>query len=126
MPIQTFLRDREPSGATHFRGLAGAALADTMTVMTTGGTSDGGGGRSGSFTAGTQTFPCRVAPLGGEQSRLVGDRIDERATHFIYAQKSAISDAGQRVAVAGRGTFQVLAVHERSASWLTAFEVLKV
>lgn len=122
MPFSTFLDGRP---ATQLRGLAWLSLSDTGHVVRATATDDQGGGISEVWQTAGSALPCRVDPIavrGG--GRVTGGRIDERSTHVVTIPAGTLVDAGERFAVAGRGTFEVTAVRDRTAEWSHQFEVV--
>lgn len=124
MPLATFLNGRAP---TRLRGLQFLAFSDVANIQARSSTSDAGGGATTTWTT-TGTVNCRIDPLTdrGSTSRLIGGRIDERSTHVVTVPAGVAMNAANRVLVAGRGTFEVTATHERTAEWASSFEVLKI
>jgi hypothetical protein len=78
------------------------------------------------WTAQSGTVACRIDPIGtSNQGRVTGGAIDERSTHVVTIPAGGtVLDAGNRFAIAGRGTFEVTALRVRSAEWATEFEVV--
>jgi head-tail adaptor len=121
MPLSTFLNGQDP---TQLRGLAWLSLSDSATIQSLAGTSDGGGGVSSAWSnAGTTA--CRIDPL-TSRSRITGGQIDERSTHVVTVPPDVAVNASERVAITNRGTFEVTAVHQRTAEWLSTFEVIQI
>lgn len=124
MPLSTFLNNRPP---TQLRGLTWLALSDTAVIQVDTVTSDTGGGASQSWAA-SGTLPCRIAPLTNRPlSRMVGGQIDERSTHVVTVPPGTVGvDLSDRVAIVGRGTFEVTGVRERTDALTGVFEVMQV
>lgn len=122
MPISTFLNGRNP---TQLRGVMWLALSDVATVQAGTVVSDGGGGGTTSWAA-TGTVACRIDPLGDVRTRLVGGRIDESSTHIVTVPTGASVSAGSRVVIAGRGTFEITQVRERTDALADRFEVIEL
>ncbi len=120
MPLSTFLNGRAPT-----RGLPWLALSDTGNVLIRTSVDDSGGGATQSWTAGS-ALPCRIDPLGTRGRGLVGGRIDERSTHVVTVPAGTPVASEDRFAITGRGTFEVLATHDRTAEWTRPFEVMEV
>lgn len=124
MALATFLNG---GTATQLRGVAWLALSETGYLVTRAGTSDGGGGGSFVWSAGTAGVPCRVDPIGDRSdASMVAGRIDERTTHIVTVPYGTNVGEPARFAVAGRGTFEVTAVRERTAAPTQIFEVLEI
>lgn len=121
MPLSSFLNASVP---TQLRGLAWLSLSDVGQVGRGTVIGDTGGGGTTAWTY-SGTISCRIDPLNG-RSRLTGGQIDERSTHVVTAQLGATVSASDRFAIAGRGTFEVTATHERTGRETLVFEVLKV
>lgn len=120
MGISTFLNGRPPT-----RGLSWLALSDTGFVLSSTVVSDSGGGGSATWnTSGTLT--CRVDPVSAANSRITGGAIDERSTHIVTAPSDTAVDVANRLAITGRGTFEVTAVRERTGQLTQVFEVLRL
>ncbi len=122
MPFSTSLNGRAP---TQLRGLAWLTLSEAGHHVTQVSTDDSGGGVSQVWTAQSGTVACRIDPLGERQGRVTGGAIDERSTHVVTIPAGGtVLSAGNRFAIAGRGTFEVTALRERTAEWATEFEVV--
>lgn len=117
MGIATLLNGRPPT-----RGLIWLALSDSGSVLSLTAVSDGGGGGSVAWAA-VGTINCRIDPL-GSNSRITGGAIDERSTHLVTAPVDTTIDARDRIAISGRGTFEVTATRERTGQLTQTFEVL--
>jgi hypothetical protein len=120
VPLSTFLGAHDPFQS---RGLMWLALSETGTLLAASSTSDSGGGASESWVA-AGTFPCRIDPLGSGNSRVTGGQINEQSTHVVTVMAGAAVTEQNRFAIAGRGTFDVLAVRQRTGEISTVFEVI--
>jgi hypothetical protein len=119
--LSTFLHGRTP---TRLRGLMFLALDESALILTPQATSDIGGGVSTSWgTAGTAA--CRIDPAGGAGMRVAAGKLDETATHMITVPPTAEVLETDRFVIAGRGTFEVLAVHLRTGQTVQRFEVIQ-
>lgn len=121
MPLSTFLNDIVP---TQLRGLAWLALSDTGQVGAGSIVSDSGGGGTASWTYGG-TIPCRLDPLTGDEG-VVGSRLHDRSTHLITVPVGTAVDGEDRFVVAGRGTFEITAVRERTGAALLPLEAAEI
>lgn len=121
MPLSTFL---DGQGLERSRGLLWLSLSDTGTVLRGTVTDDtGGGGTTTWVSAGT--VECRLDPLAERgMSRVTGGRINERSTHLVTTPPLSTIEASDRIAIAGRGTFEITAVRERTREWSRQFEVV--
>lgn len=122
MSLSTFLNGRAPST---LRGLQFLALSDVGVLQTVTSTSDSGGGAS-TVWASAGTFQVRIDPLTPEASRVTGGRIDERSTHVVTAPAGSTVSASDRIAITGRGTFEVTAVQRTTSEFAHSFEVLEI
>jgi hypothetical protein len=123
MPLTTFLNDRVPS---RLRGLQFLAFSDQGQVMSLVSTSDSGGGASQSWSAGG-TIPCRLdVVIDRSGTGMTGGRIDERSTHVVTVPTGTTVSTSNRFLIAGRGTFEVTAVCQRTAELASEFEVTQV
>lgn len=104
------------------RAVAETALPDTCVVSSQTYVSDGGGGGSVTWTA-AGTFPCRVAPLGGDE-RLYGGRLSPDSDSVITLPHDATISEQSRVVVNG-GTYNVEHVKDRSYELTTRVEARK-
>jgi hypothetical protein len=107
MPLSTFLNGTDP---VRLRGLLFLSLSDS------------GGGATYVWAAGS-AVPCRIDPLGSDESRVVGGRIDESSTHLVTVPPGTEVATGNRFAITGRGTFEVTAARQQTGEWATTFEV---
>lgn len=128
MPLSTFLDGRE---ATHLRGLQWLSLSDTGHHVTQVSTDDGGGGVSQVWTQLAGTVPCRIDPIGSRrQGRVTGGAVDERSTHVVTIPAGTALggtvDAGNRFAIAARGTFEITATRDRTGEQVREFEVVAI
>jgi head-tail adaptor len=121
VPYSTFLNGRAP---TQLRGIAWLTLTDTAVLQTRSGVSDSGGGITSSWTA-AGTINCRIDAL-PSAPRVTGGAIDERSTHIVRCPPDTAVTTNDRVAITGRGTYEVTAVRDRTAQWLATFEVMGV
>jgi head-tail adaptor len=121
MGISTFLNGAAP---TQLRGLAWLSLSDTGILQSLAGTSDAGGGITSAWTN-AGTTECRIDPL-TSRSRITGGQIDERSTHVVTVPPDVSVNASERFAITNRGTFEVTAVHQRTAEWMSTFEVIEL
>jgi len=121
MGIATFLNGRDPS---QLRGLQWLRLSDSGAVMTRVYVDDVGGGASSTWAAGTPV-PCSIESL-TYRSGLVGARVDERSTHLVQVPTSTSVSTDDRFTITGRGTFEITALHQQTAEWVTEFEVVQV
>lgn len=121
MPLGTFLNGINP---TRLRGLQAIVLSDIGNVGTLTSTDDAGGGASQAWAYGSD-IPCRVDPLGGDESVVAG-RLDDRSTHLITVPARTDVDTNDRFQVTGQGTFEVTAVRSRTGEWTRVFETVQV
>jgi hypothetical protein len=123
MPFGTFLDGREPE---RLRGLMFLSLSDTGNVVRGSFTSDAGGGGTIAWTAGS-ALPCRIDPLTqtGGREQLVAGRVSDRATHVVTVPPGTVADTDDRFVVSGRGTFEIVAVRERTKEWARMVEVVE-
>jgi hypothetical protein len=124
MPLSTFLNGRPP---TVMRGLQWLALSDTAIVQSPTAVSDSGGGATTTWNP-AGTFACRIDVLGagGREGRVTGGQIDERSTHVVTVPLGSTVSASDRVAITGRGTFEVTAVRQVTSEFDTTFEVIQI
>jgi hypothetical protein len=121
MPISTFLNDRSP---TQLRGLQWLRLSDIGHILTRTYVDDEGGGAI-QFWATGPAISCSIESM-AYRSGLVAARIDERSTHLVNVPAGTPVDSDDRFAITGRGTFEVTALHQQTAEWITEFEVVEV
>jgi len=121
MPISTFLDGRQP---TQLRGLAFLALSDIGQVLTQTSTDDGGGGASQAWNL-SGTIACRVDDLSGSEQLSAG-RISDRTTHVITVPPNVVPTPADRFLIAGKGTFEITAVRNRTREWLQMLEAAQV
>lgn len=127
MPYSTSFGDRP---VARLRGVAWLTLTDTGYVLRGSITDDAGGGAASTWgTAtvwGTATgVPCRIDPIGGARGETAfGGQIDDRSTHRLTMPAGAAVDVADRVAVAGRGTFEVTAIRTRTGEWARVVELV--
>ena len=120
MPLSTFLNGRPPT-----RGLTWLALSDSATIIVGTVTSDSGGGATQAWAA-IGSVDCRIDPLSGGRNGITGGAIDERSTHVVTVPADTTVSVANRVAIAGRGTFEVTAVRSRTDQLTQVFEVLSL
>jgi hypothetical protein len=125
MPIGTFLNNRP---AEKLRGLMFLSLSDVAIIERRTVTSDGGGGGTYVWSPVTGgTVPCRVYPVSIRGNpRLVGERIDERTTHFCVLPPETDISPGQRISIANRGTYEVTLELKRTDSVSKVCEVFEL
>jgi hypothetical protein len=122
MSLSTFLNGRT---AVQLRGLAWLALSDSGNVLSATVTGDSGGGGTTTWTAGG-TVPCRLDPLIRHgSSRETAGAINERSSHIVTLPAGTDVAVENRFAIVGRGTFEVTAVRERTASLTQVIEVVE-
>lgn len=121
MPIGTFLNGSVPS---RLRGLLWLSLSDSAQVGTLTSTDDSGGGGTSSWTYAT-AVPCRIDPITGNES-VSAERISDRSTHLVTLPAGTTVPTNGRIAIAGRGTFEVTAVQIQTAAMATLVEVVQV
>lgn len=123
MSLSTFLNG---TPVTKLRGLMFLALDDTAIIERRVNTGDSGGGANYTWLA-AGTAPCRVYPVSIRGNpKLVGERIDERTTHFCVLPPETSVTPGERVSIAGRGTFEVTLALQRTDALTTVAEVLQL
>lgn len=120
MGIATFLNG---TTATQLRGALFLALSETGVRHALTATTDSGGGATQTWAA-TGTIECRVDPLSSGTGPVTGGQIDERSTHLVTVPGGFVVGTGDRFAISGRGTFEVTATRQRTASPVELFEVL--
>jgi hypothetical protein len=101
------------------------ALSDQGYVQSLTTVSDGGGGGTASWTN-QGTVDCRIDPLSGGGPDVIGGRIDENSTHVVTISAGGTIETDARFVIIGRGTFEVTAIHERTAEWVKRFEVIQI
>jgi uncharacterized protein YndB with AHSA1/START domain len=120
MPLSTFLDGRS---YTQLRGAAWLALSDVGHVQSGSVVSDGGGGGTTVFTSGS-AVPCRIDPLTGNE-RLVASQIADQSTHVVTFAPDVTVALTDRIEIDGRGTFEVIAIRDRTREWLGRVEVVQ-
>jgi hypothetical protein len=127
MGLSTYLRD---VAGTALRGVQLVAFTETGTLYAGTVADDSGGagtiGWAAVNTAGWGTaIPCRLRPVGqaGDAERITAGRLDDRSTHLVAAPAGLPVERTHRFAVAGRGDFEVTAVHDETAAQACFFEV---
>ena len=123
MPLTTFLNERTP---IRLRGLQFAAFNDVAVIQGRASTSDIGGDATTAWnTKGTAV--CRVYPVTMRgKGGLVGDRLNERSTHFCAMPLGTDITPSDRVVIAGRGTFEVTLALDTTSAFTTRVEVIQV
>lgn len=111
--------------ATQLRGLTWLALSDTGQVGSGTFTDDGGGGGTLGWAYGSDV-PCRIDPLDSPEARVTAGRIDERSTHLLTLPLGTELALTNRFLIDGRGTFEVTALKDTTASSLTLAEVTQI
>jgi hypothetical protein len=120
MGIATFIRDRP---ATKPYGLQWLALTEQAVIEAMASVDDGGGGASQTWAA-RGTADCRIYPISSRRvSRLAGDAISERTTHFVTMPAQTYVELTDRIVVGNRGTFEVTATPQRTSALTTVVEV---
>jgi hypothetical protein len=122
MPLSTFLNGTTP---TRLRGLLWLSLSDVGHHVTQVSTDDTGGGVTQVWTAGTADIACRLDPL-GDNTGLVGGRVDERSTHMVTVPPGTTVNASDRFAITGRGTFEITATRDQTSEFAHSFEVIEI
>ena len=123
MPISTFLNGRAPDT---LRGLMFLAFSDVAVIQSPTATTDAGGGASRVW-ANAGTVQCRIYPVTTRgKGGLVGGQINERSTHFCSMPPATPISTMDRVAIAGRGTFEVTVALETTDELTTRVEVIQV
>jgi len=95
------------------RADAAALMPGSCVIHTQSTASDGGGGWTETFTAGS-TVACRLASIGGGERRATGARVDDRTTHILTVPQGTTIAEKDRVVVSG-ATYEVTAVRVRNA-----------
>ena len=122
MPVTTYLNG---GTASQLRGLLWLSLSDSGNVLTATVAADSGGGGTTTWTS-SGTVPCRIDPLARHgSSRETGGAIDERSTHIVTVPVGTSVQTANRFVIAGRGTFEVTAVRERTGSQTQVIEVIE-
>lgn len=114
----------DPSPVAWLRGAALLSWTDTGQVGSGAFVDDLGGGGTLVWTWGS-AVPCRVDALSG-QEQMAGERISDRSTHVVMAPADVVVSPANQFLVAGRGTFEVTAVEDRTGQTVLEFEVVKV
>lgn len=106
------------------RGLLYLSLTELADIYALTSVDDGGGGATVTWgTAGT-AIPCRVDPLLTGAEGFAGGRVADRSTHLVTMPPGTPVAAPNRVAVQGRGTFEVTAVRDRTGEKARLVEVV--
>jgi head-tail adaptor len=121
MPISTFLDGQNPG---QLRGLQWLRLSDIGNFLTRTYVTDLGGGATQTWAV-AGTVACSIESM-AYRSGLVAARIDERSTHLVNVPAGTPVDNDDRFAISGKGTFEVTALHQQTAEWITEFEVVEV
>jgi hypothetical protein len=122
VPISTFLNNRVP---TRLRGLQFLALSDSAAIQRRTAATDNGGAATWTWAT-ISTVPCRVYPLTPRgQSRLTGGALDEKTTHYLTAPLGTDVGTSDRVVIAGKGTFDVTMVVDRTDQLTRLIEVMQ-
>lgn len=86
--------------------------------------SDQGGGGTATYVSGG-TVSCRIDPLArAGDERVVGGRLDDRSTHKVTVPAGTDVTTPDRFQIAGRGVYEVTAVHDRTGELTKVFEVV--
>jgi len=112
MPTTTFLDGRSYS---QLRGVAWLTMREIGHVVEGTVVSDGGGGGTTIWTAGTADIPCRIDLVGGSEN-LSEERIANISTYVIMVPGDVDVEPDDRFAVDGRGTFLITAHHSTAPS----------
>lgn len=94
------------------RAAAGLFLPETATVLTHGQASDGGGGRSSTYTP-SVTVPARLAHAGGGETGTQGDRISDETTHIITLPAGTQVTESDRIRI-GTTDYDITAIRQAS------------
>ena len=123
MPLTTFLYERP---AVRQRGLMLTALNDVAVIQSRTSTSDIGGDAGVAWNA-KGTAVCRVYPVTMRgKGGLIGERLNERSTHFLALPLGTDITPSDRVVIAGRGTFEVTLALDTTSPFTTRVEVIQV
>jgi hypothetical protein len=122
MPISTFLNGR---AAEQLRGLSWLALSETGISYAGTVASDSGGGVTVGWAA-AGTFPCRIDPLSAGAGGVIGERIDERSTHYVTVPPGGTITTDHRFEISGRGSFEITATRQQTSELVTSFEVIQI
>lgn len=110
---------------TQLRGLPWLALSGSGQVGTISGTSNSGGGATGSWVYGS-TIPSRIDPLGGAEGE-VADRISDRSTHLItLPPETTITTDSRFSSLDEVQTYEITAVRDRTSEWTRMAEAVKL
>jgi hypothetical protein len=122
MSLSTFLDGRP---AIQLRGLQWLSFSDDATVQARQIVSDGGGGGTTVWQAGT-TVACRVWPVTIRgRGRVIGGALSERSTHFLATPLGTRIGLDDRVVIANRGTFEITMALDRTGALTTMYEVFQ-
>jgi hypothetical protein len=123
VPISTFLNNRNP---IRLRGAMWLAFTDTAVISRRSMTSDSGGGGTLTYAA-AGTVPCRIYPVTIRgKGALVGGQVNERSTHFCAMPPGGTVLTSDRIAISGRGTFEVTISLETTDAFTTRVEVIQI
>lgn len=121
MPISTLLHDLP---VQRLRGLQFLALSDQAEIERRTATSDDGGGAAWAWNT-IGTAPCRLYPVTSRGlGAFVGGALDEHTTHFCEMPAGTDVDTADRIAITGRGTFDVTIVPVRTDELTRRIEVM--
>lgn len=109
---------------TQLRGLPWLALSETGYILTLGTGDNQGGGGGGTWTQGTAVVPCRVDAIGAQSGELA-NQLNERSTCVILMPPNAAVTTQNRVAITGRGTYEVTAVRTRTSEFVHELEAVE-
>jgi SPP1 family predicted phage head-tail adaptor len=118
-PISTFLNGRAP---TQLRGAAFLALSDSAHLVRGTVTDDQGGGATTSWAT-SGTIPCRIVAITGYEFE-AADRLSDRSTHRVTLPADADVNVTDRLAIDGKGNWQVVAVRDLTAEPTHVIEVV--
>ena len=123
MPLTTFLYERPPIRG---RGLMLTALNDVAVIQSRTSTGDTGGDAGVAWNA-KGTAVCRVYPVTMRgKGGLVGERLNERSTHFCALPLGTDVTPSDRIVIAGRGTFEVTLALDTTSPFTTRVEVIQI
>ena len=123
MPLTTFLDGRAP---IRQRGLMFTSMSDVGVIQGRTSTSDVGGDAGAAWNA-KGTVVCRVYPVTMRgKGGLIGERLNERSTHFCSMPLGADITTSDRIVIAGRGTFEVTLALDTTSAFDTRVEVMQI
>lgn len=114
----------QAGAVTQLRGLAWMALSDVGQVGAGTTVDDSGGGVTTGWAYGG-SVPCRIDPLTDNES-LVAGRVSDRSTHIVTVPPGTPVTTSSRFVIAGRGTYEVTGVQDRTGELMRFFEVVQV